>query len=812
MTTERKRAGAGTELTKTSIKYQKKIDGIEKKERGGNWSKAYSNEHLKEVERLSDIEALGETYKTSKNAHEETSETGRAYENPLHKFASYNTIFTLSGLSEKELNEQTYLQSSPHEIIARTGGVGNPNIRGESYEKEVGKLRTEVWEGYRSGSAKRTKGTDYDASKYFLEAGRDIFFESVNILSTCGPNAERGLANFQKMEFELHEPFGISLMEKVRAASFINGYWDYQEAPYLLTIEWKGWNEHGEQLHDSRLKRRIPIRIVRVEFDVDQGGARYQLIAVAAESMAFDDRFKYPRTAINITAGTYANWIEKLQESLDQQMEDEIKEEVREYADKYEFVISPEVIADAKELGIEGGIHQDEIQYSPAQLRMTGGAKWRRQATVSSTDVTIDDYTSLVKLFEDVVRNGFGYGRIIENFWWEYARLRINEGGGSISPSTFTPPHLGERIMDYLQSSTFALDLAKEENQYVNWFMIKPKFEVRGTGEHKLFDNIRKVHPKKITFVAVRTKIHVLKFIKPGLSFGNINWSSYVRRKYNYMYTGENVDIQNLKVHYKTAYYMRNIRPIDMDKQALGDWKQNKNFIRRVTEVFGQEEHPEPMMPLSMEPSVRIGKSTVKTADPRGRKNQGFYDYLTNPQVDMLRIELTILGDPAFICQDQFVNLRANNSQTYGKQGPWNAQLASFNAETYQPLILLNYRLPNDLNDKEGHFFTDEQLKQRSMWFAGIYQVVKVESRIEQGSFTQVLHCVRMNNQQGKGSDAKFGSLLTKYIKSQKTAKYPVHKTKSIGDYAEDLINANLYTLASKWAVNKVKGLFQKEE
>ena len=58
-------------------------------------------------------------------------------------------------------------------------------------------------------------------SLYFLQAGRDIFFENVYILSTTGPNADWGLSNFQRMEFELHEPFGISMVEKIWAASFI---------------------------------------------------------------------------------------------------------------------------------------------------------------------------------------------------------------------------------------------------------------------------------------------------------------------------------------------------------------------------------------------------------------------------------------------------------------------------------------------------------------------------------------------------------------------------------------------------------------
>ena len=45
--------------------------------------------------------------------------------NVLSEFASYNTIFTLSALSQSDMeNMRTVLESSPHDIIARTGGIG----------------------------------------------------------------------------------------------------------------------------------------------------------------------------------------------------------------------------------------------------------------------------------------------------------------------------------------------------------------------------------------------------------------------------------------------------------------------------------------------------------------------------------------------------------------------------------------------------------------------------------------------------------------------------------------------------------------
>ena len=52
--------------------------------------------------------------------------------NVLHKFASYNTLFTLSALSQQEIrNPKQFFQGAPHDIIARSGGIGAAANRNE---------------------------------------------------------------------------------------------------------------------------------------------------------------------------------------------------------------------------------------------------------------------------------------------------------------------------------------------------------------------------------------------------------------------------------------------------------------------------------------------------------------------------------------------------------------------------------------------------------------------------------------------------------------------------------------------------------
>ena len=82
--------------------------------------------------------------------------------NVLHKFASYNTIFTLSGLTEEEFTSQSFLTDKVHDVIARTGGIGGT---------DAARVRTFTGAGQTG-----------DASVAEREALRAKYEESVSIL------------------------------------------------------------------------------------------------------------------------------------------------------------------------------------------------------------------------------------------------------------------------------------------------------------------------------------------------------------------------------------------------------------------------------------------------------------------------------------------------------------------------------------------------------------------------------------------------------------------------------------------------------
>ena len=518
--------------------------------------------------------------------------------NVLHSFATFNTIFTLSGINEQEMKSHSFLGNPVHDIIARTGGIGKANVTTREFaEPDQEDNRPLEREGERNIYEKK-----YSDSINILDRAHDLFIENVNMISTVGPNTERSLGNFTKMEFEIHEPFGITFIEKVRAATAINKYLDYQDAPLLLTIEFKGNFSGGRvggepQVYEEKTDkylgpviRKIPILIARVDFDVTEGGAKYNVVAVPYTDLAYDDRYKYPRRVITSQADDIYEWRRDVMKQLREQQEKERKvDKTRLLPDFYEFRIHPDV----KERGIKydkskqstntaGSVDQMEQFYDmDAEAGTNSTAKPKGAESQGNPNI------ALTKYFEDAVRTQLGYQSLANDFWTSYLRA-----GGYNETLLKDKVAVGKII----QSNAFKQVLMK--NQYVDWFKIKTHVE---TLNPETIDPITKMSPKKIIYEAIPFRIHILKFLPPGVSLGNVDWSRKVNKEYDFIYTGDNVDVQGLRINYKTAYYMRNTRAEDRSDTDKGLFTHIADSFR---EVFGLERDPEPLLPLRQYPSA----------------------------------------------------------------------------------------------------------------------------------------------------------------------------------------------------------------
>ena len=301
----------------------------------------------------------------------------------------------------------------------------------------------------------------------------------------------------------------------------------------------------------------------------------------------------------------------------------------------------------------------------------------------------------------------------------------------------------------------------------VPWFKI-----ITTIYTEKDFDTKTKMHKKIVRFHVEPYKVHILNFTVPGLG-GNSRWGKTAKKDYSYIFTGKNTEIIDLKMNYKYSYFQS--RLLDTTRSQQGIQSSSKETPeqrnqRLANQVYGTGTYPEPSIPLRSYPDGR--KAADGTTEDRANRSEAdqFFQYLTSPRGDMVKVDLTIMGDPAFIGQDMFLPMSRNFSKgsttasngrlqqaqpgetgvinTVGaiKGFEWDNTLKCFNFDQAEPLVTVNFKFPTDIDENQGlmNFSKNEDVK-----FNGLYRVSQVESIFDQGTFTQQLLLVRLNNQTG---------------------------------------------------------------
>jgi hypothetical protein len=402
------------------------------------------------------------------------------------------------------------------------------------------------------------------------------------------------------------------------------------------------------------------------------------------------------------TAFTLSGALALLADGLNAQQKIEIERRLRRLEDQY-FI------------EVEDGINQSAA----------GSSNWNLAGAGGNFKINVRPNVSIAKLITDLVQQADGYRNITEivkKYWKDLERYSTASDGGYDKE----PP-----------------------DPYVPWFKIKTTIVM---GEQ--FDHITKQHQKIIIYRVMPYKVHVMNFTVPGLSASGL-WGKSVRKAYKYIYTGENTEILELKINYNYGYFQARLydgsRSDAVGKKDVKDLSLQELYDR----YGGTQSQPESLLPLRSYPTTQKSEDGA-TADGASRTQvDEFYDYLTNPTADMLNVQMTILGDPAFIGQDFALPIKTTEkpentgepkiteqSEFEGKQ--WDENKGCFNYDAAEAFVTLDFRFPTDINESKG--VMDFQSLE-NVQFSGLYKVVQVESIFDRGKFTQVLDLVRYNNQ-----------------------------------------------------------------
>ena len=685
--------------------------------------------------------------------------------NPLEDFASYNALFTLSCLSNFELNlpDFTYRWFGPRNIIIQSGGAPS-------------KIRT------------------------LSELGGKVEFyiDDVEITHVVTHNQQSKQSDAAAFNFKVFEPYSMGmLLEQLQTAAMLSGHKNYLDAPFMLSIDFVGIDSNGNSRNAFGTKRHFPIKIIDVRFNVTEGGSTYDVVAVPfQQGRANSDQTQQANTDINISGRTVAEALQSGLQSLTSVLNTRAlnNEEAGQISKADKFVIMfPTSTSSAEDnmMGITipdggattageereepltderkrelfesvGGAIDGDIPVDfDERIRETLGIIIERSAIAES----IRDYAQL----EDNINN-IGQSNLVVNPTDGQdqpsgdaqscelegnpgqicrAQLQVNE---SIKNFQFRAgTKIQTMIEEVLLASEWGQNITQrleqvDPNGMVEWFKIESQVfnmmdgaTVDATGRE----------PAIIVYRVVPYMVSASRFNSPSRANPLGSLFTMVPREYNYIYTGENKDIMDFDIKFDNAFFV-----------AVGATRgQNAggNRQRTANSMAANEEPTNTVLNEGDASGVSsAGQASVidtnETSTGRSGSGQNentniqiarmFNDAILNSPSDLVEIDLKIWGDPYYLSDSGMGN--------YISAPSFNLNINSDGAMEYtrsEVDIRLNFQSPIDYNPDGYMQFPGFGLAPVKA-FSGLYQVVEVISEFSGGVFSQNLKCIRRQNQE----------------------------------------------------------------
>jgi hypothetical protein len=221
-----------------------------------------------------------------------------------------------------------------------------------------------------------------------------------------------------------------------------------------------------------------------------------------------------------------------------------------------------------------------------------------------------------------------------------------------------------------------------------------------------------------------------------------------VLKEYNYIYTGKNTDIIDWDIDFKAGFY----------KSLSADSGRNNAGLETKKNTGGAAESADDPSNASA-PGKAPGPNSIPQAqvkdgvltqtaykggggidDNASIASRQLHDVITSG-VDMIGLNLTILGDPYFIGDSGMGNYSAVSTDN-----PHITADGSMNYQNGEVHVIVNFRSPVDIDISTGMY--DLATTSSISKFSGIYRVLRVESFFQRGRFTQSLKMVRLMGQE----------------------------------------------------------------
>ena len=687
--------------------------------------------------------------KDSSGSTQSQNITGRSslpIQNSLGQFNSFNCIFTFGILTKEQVAypDETYRAGEPFGVIIRSGGSGNQKIQ-TKYEQDLG-------------------------------INAEYFIEDVVIDSIIAPTSNTRLTNATGVNFTVKEPYSMGLFLQTLALSAANaGHTNYAKAPYMLTIEFQGFDDEGRSFTVPNTKRYIPILLTGVSFSVTAGGSEYAVEAIPWNEQAFADEIQTVQEDIDLKGNNLAELLqigeagnESLSYILNRKEEAEENNESKPSGNK--FVIQfPTENATADE-NIFGQRESTEGSTNDAD---------QSNQTADRSPVSFESIQNFVEDTENI--SEVGRAELTQHPWEEGSMPfggaefeQVNPGIFKRGNVTLNPTERrvqfkkGTRIQEIIEElvllSNYGIQLVDQEPDEAgmkNWFRIEtrvypvtdPETEQKRGEPAKVF--VYRIVPYKYNAITTSTPTSPT----PGIEQLRAN----AVKKYDYIYTGQNDDILDFNLEFNTPFYQVlnfDLGQLTQSQKTGGAGQQTQaeeTGNRTVNEASPSDQandQNEARPGLREHTRAQGGEVAGVKVKPETQIARMFNEAIVNSPADLITVELEILGDPYYIADSGQGNYTARTSQLT----PNITEDGSISYQNGEVDVVLNFRTPVDIG-KDGFMEFPTIDNEPVAQISGVYKVITVRNSISANKFTQTLEMVRRRNQTQEEQEA---NLLTR--------------------------------------------------
>lgn len=639
-----------------------------------------------------------------------------AADNILHQFANYT--YKISLLSFKTM--QAY----------------NDMLEHANWQK-MHKLVPNICYTLMSSGGIPTIASDFLPAKH-PKFEVDFYIDSFTTNGFMGQNASTRATNLLQASMAVTEPIGTTLLERLYSVLTEDGP-AWAEKPLLIQIDFLGYDEAGTPTRIAPATRWIPTRLLTLDFGLSGEGTNYNLSFV---SWATNDQDNNPLSnSLNLKQlkgqkiGDFTKFLEtefnrdQIERSTDQNVPQLglSSPAAQEFPDEIEFRLDPR-ISDAKvtpniakQTRLKEKPHESPIQErgrgnTPPNLKFKHNAGIRYYGDDGDSKIeVVKPGQSLLSLLEKLIRD-----------------------------STYITDQLKEDIsIDELNKVTSTggpkkKEILKDPNSGLDWWKITYIKQL------KEYDNRRNKYARKLII-----QIDPYKVTDPEVTGGTSkpgdNGTRPVARSYEYIYSGNNLDIINLDLSFNNAYKQA-MTGVGTSNDSQEDPKIDNTAKVSPDSGSQQDGHSAISGTSELTPA---NNRFLGDASPTGQQRTAgtlMENLYRKVGSDMMRINIEIVGDPGYIHQDGILTMATPNKAAKHHPGaatdPANGAILGDLDDAHFYLL---FKTPRDYNEATG--LADFSSSEGGSTLSGYFRVWEITNNFQGGEFTQTLNATRIYEQ-----------------------------------------------------------------